>query len=1024
MRHATKNVTCLVVAALCGSVSFAFNGPAWAEERKEIYSRIRREAVRPNGDPEGRALPLASRWTVHNWVEKDVVGPGEKPGVHWPFLPERVMNDIDAGHHVMPFFNWTIAGEKLGGGYGVPWSLVEPAFKRIAAAGLPFEFEAGNIEDAMFGSAEVAARYWNRPMAENPAHIRADVRAKTGAAQTAVTGVSSRGWQPGTEVLKRGHFVIFSGHGHVYTLAEPLVSDAQGTAVLKLAEPLTQSVKEGETVAQVIRKMDFWSASDPAIWEQAGGDLVRETFGAKAETWKKMAEIYPDPPQVQIVSNNEGGGKVGISDAKVSWHYHNQQEQRAQEFPPLGKDPYIIGPEKQSFAKGYVEKMSAYLRGVRKALPWPEQTVKCIAYNGFGPNFEVGRWGGWAGGAVPFKQADMFEWLAWDGSAPDFYAYDWNYATDEHVGSPHIGSMQAYTMLAPRAEAQVPGYQWQVALWDGGQSKRYRYANWGELPRTRQVGATATAISESGAMELPIEGAAPGAVILRQGDMLSIEGHSDYKPAVCNAEFDQVSLADAKEGTIGLFAFSADIGQVGLPGKATFADGVYTLAGSGEGFANMQVDFSGDSFQYLFRPLDQDGAVVARVKAMDNPDAGTRSAELAAAPDSPGATYVNAAEAALQKEITERQSGARSQAMAGIMLRASDAADAPFIMLSQQPSGRVFLTSRRSKKFPTSETLVTDKHNAETKWLRIERKGDDCVAAYSTDGQSWTTVAPAKVMLGSEPLAGLAVTTREFRGMRLRVYTAAGDVRADAEGTAVIPLGTQKHSGPILINGHFAPIAKGTPVYFHDYMERYEGLCNAALWLSRPRIIREFAWGDFNGQVDRQWQVLMRAVDRVWADPVLTRFWRKGALVVNPDYEAATGVKHPFWELTDIDKGGRVGPWLERWQKQDRFYQLTVPINPPFAKWPQRYEVAFYTRPFDEQALIKVWAFAYELGETPDREWLLYVQSPREDRKAVEVQVPGFGDVTVNVDRRGGFYHIRERQKEPVRVGIEPRSSK
>ena len=192
-------------------VSFSC-GVAAGEERKDLYEGIRREAVRPNGDPEGRALPLASRWTVHNYVDKDVAGPGEKPSVHWPFLPERLMNDIDAGHHVMPFLNWTIAGEKLsGGGYSLPWSVVEPAFKRIAAAGLPFEFEAGNIEDAMFGSVEVAARYWNRPMAENPAHIRADVQAKTGAAQTAATEVSSSGWQPGKEVLKKGHFVISPG---------------------------------------------------------------------------------------------------------------------------------------------------------------------------------------------------------------------------------------------------------------------------------------------------------------------------------------------------------------------------------------------------------------------------------------------------------------------------------------------------------------------------------------------------------------------------------------------------------------------------------------------------------------------------------------------------------------------------------------------------------------------------------------------------------------------------------------------
>jgi hypothetical protein len=1015
-----RNSSIAVIATLSVLLAVCAHERVMAQGKQDVYAGIRREVLRPNGDPEGRALPLASRWTAHNWTDKDTVGPGEKPGVHWPFLPERLMNDIDAGHHVMPFLNWLIAGEKLGGGYGVPWMLMEPALKRMAQAGVPFEFECGNIEDAMFGSGTVAARYWHRPMAENPAHIRADVQAKAGAAHTGAAAVNCRGWQPGQEILKKGHFVIFSGHGHVYALAEPLVSDAQGTAMLTLAEPLVQSVKEGETVAQVQLKMDYWSAADPAVWEQAGGDLVRETFGAKAETWRKMAAIYPNPPQVQIVSNNEGGGKVDIGAGKVSWHYQSQKERLEQEFPPLGKEPYSIRADKQAYARGYVEKMSAYLRGVRKALPWPEGTVKCIAYNGFGVNFEVGRWGGWGGGAIPVKQADMYPWLAWDGSAPDFYTYDWNSATDEHVFSPHIGAMQAYTMLAPRAEAQVPDYQWQLALWDGGQNKRYRHARWGELPRTRQVVTTAAAITASGTLVVPIDGAAPGELILQQGDFFSIAGHSDYQPALCTAQFDQVALPGENGGAIGRFASSADIGPVGVPGKATFADGVYTVAGAGAGFVNTQAEANGkDSFHYLSRPLTGDGAVVARVKAMDNPDAGTRPTADAYVPNTPGADYVDPAAAAMQKAIAEKQSGAGSRAMAGIMLRASDAPDAPFIMLYQQPGGRLFLTSRRDKKWPTAETLATDKHNIGMKWLRLERKGDDVVAAYSTDGVAWTTLPPATVMLGTQPLAGLAVTSRDSREWRLNVYSAAADVRADAQGKAVIPVATLQ-GGPILINAHFTPIAKGAPVYFHNYLERYEGLCHAALWLSRPRIIREFGWGDFDGQVDRQWQTLLRAVDRVWADPVLTRFWRKGALVVNPDYEAATGVKHPFWELTDLDKGGRVGPWLELWKKQDRFYQLTVPINPPFAKWPQRYEVAFQAMPDDAQALIKVWAFAYALGTAPNREWLLYVQSPREDRQAVEVKLPGFGDVAVDVTRSGAFYHLREGQQGAVRVGLAP----
>jgi hypothetical protein len=170
----------ILVAALCAFAWSLSQEHVMAEGQKDTYESIRREALRPNGDPEGRALPLASRWTVNNFTDKDTVGPSEKPGVHWPFLPDRLMDDIDAGHHVMPFLSWLVS--EKGGGYSVSWPDTESGLKRIAAAGLPFEIVAGNLEDAMFGKIgkiNNADRYWHRPMAENPAHIRADIQGKS-----------------------------------------------------------------------------------------------------------------------------------------------------------------------------------------------------------------------------------------------------------------------------------------------------------------------------------------------------------------------------------------------------------------------------------------------------------------------------------------------------------------------------------------------------------------------------------------------------------------------------------------------------------------------------------------------------------------------------------------------------------------------------------------------------------------------------------------------------------------------------
>lgn len=109
-------------------------------------------------------------------------------------------------------------------------------------------------------------------------------------------------------------------------------------------------------------------------------------------------------------------------------------------------------------------------------------------------------------------------------------------------------------------------------------------------------------------------------------------------------------------------------------------------------------------------------------------------------------------------------------------------------------------------------------------------------------------------------------------------------------------------------------------------------------------------------------------------------------------------------------------PWKTLWAGEDRFFQLTVGINPPFKVWPKDNDVSD-TSPTNVSGRIKVWAIAYALRQAPDREWLLILQSPTENRKDVEVTVPGFGDVKVDVAQRGSFYHLKEGKTGATAVG-------
>jgi len=170
--------------------------------------------------------------------------------------------------------------------------------------------------------------------------------------------------------------------------------------------------------------------------------------------------------------------------------------------------------------------------------------------------------------------------------------------------------------------------------------------------------------------------------------------------------------------------------------------------------------------------------------------------------------------------------------------------------------------------------------------------------------------------------------------------------------------------------------------------ERYLGWAQYGLWLLRPRAVREFRastvplepWRPFFEQ-------LLLAVDRVYANEALAEFWRHGTLVPNTAHE------HPYQENVP-----------EKYQDVNRWFLLDTNLDAP--------------RPWEQTTDIPVFSLALVRGEEVSREWLLYAHSPLEDRRRVEVTVPEFGPVTIDVPRAGAFYLVEEQGKsvKPLRV--------
>lgn len=143
--------------------------------------------------------------------------------------------------------------------------------------------------------------------------------------------------------------------------------------------------------------------------------------------------------------------------------------------------------------------------------------------------------------------------------------------------------------------------------------------------------------------------------------------------------------------------------------------------------------------------------------------------------------------------------------------------------------------------------------------------------------------------------------------------------------------------------------------------ERFLGWAQFGLWLLRPRVIREF-----RGSTEplEPWrptcEQLLQAVDRVYADPTLEEFWRRGTLVANRAHP------HPF--QADIP---------DKYRTLDRWFLLDTSLDPP--------------RPWELTTDLPVFSLALVQGQPGARRWLVYAHSPLQDRPGVEITLPDFG---------------------------------
>lgn len=156
-----------------------------------------------------------------------------------------------------------------------------------------------------------------------------------------------------------------------------------------------------------------------------------------------------------------------------------------------------------------------------------------------------------------------------------------------------------------------------------------------------------------------------------------------------------------------------NVGGVGVAGDATYAGGTFTVRGSGA-----DIWGTADAFRYVYRTLNGDGEIIARVASVQNTDGWAKS---------------------------------------GVMIRETLAANARHASMFLTPGNGLAFQQRTAVGGASTHTAG----GAATApyWVRMVRSGSTFTAYKSTNGTTWISVGSTTITMASSVYVGLAVTS-------------------------------------------------------------------------------------------------------------------------------------------------------------------------------------------------------------------------------------------------------------------------
>ncbi len=176
---------------------------------------------------------------------------------------------------------------------------------------------------------------------------------------------------------------------------------------------------------------------------------------------KKVQQIYPNPPLVLFVSNNEP--------PDLRWAKHGPLEKVSRRYLEKygkGRDDNF---RRRVVGEGWIERYRIMFDAMRAELTndtW-KKNVRFVGYGAFGPS-HFGRWEGWKVYSLICDKWTSPDWHVWDGGSPSYYTHNWNDNRDHWVFSTQVQSMNWIFMLEESWRAN-PNFWFEMSTWDGNE---------------------------------------------------------------------------------------------------------------------------------------------------------------------------------------------------------------------------------------------------------------------------------------------------------------------------------------------------------------------------------------------------------------------------------------------------------------------------------------------------------------------------------------------------------------------------